>query len=403
MIKSTKVTLKFANKVKRSRISLLITEYRRVVSELVDLLWSEEDIPILLPKTIISQVSTWLSSRMLQCAGKQASGIVRGVKAKQKKRKWVIEKLTAEGKLKQARKLQRIYNKTNITKPDTTKINLNLDSRFVKINLDNNTKFDGWVTLTSIGNHLKIILPFKATKHLNKMLSNGKIKRSITLSENFITFIFEIPDTPLKAEGEIIGVDIGQNTTISCSNGFFSKKDNHGHDLASITATMSRKKKGSKAFKRCVAHRRNYINWTIKQFNLSNVKQVNVENIKHLRYKRKTNRRLSHWVYTEIFDKLETHCKEQGVLVHKVNPTYTSQRCSRCGWTRKSNRKGKLFKCGQCGFTLDADLNASRNIALPLPEISRQQRLQRINRTGFYWLVDGQESIVPVVQETFFN
>jgi len=28
-----------------------------------------------------------------------------------------------------------------------------------------------------------------------------------------------------------------------------------------------------------------------------------------------------------------------------------------------SNRKGRQFTCVQCGFTLDADLNASRNIA----------------------------------------
>ena len=109
---------------------------------------------------------------------------------------------------------------------------------------------------------------------------------------------------------------------------------------------------------------------------------------------------MSHWTYTELLNKLESLCQEQGVLVDKVNPIYTSQRCSQCGWTQKSNRKGKIFKCKKCHCELDADLNASFNIALPLPSISKEDRLKRINRKGFYWLVEGQEHIVPDTQIT---
>ena len=108
---------------------------------------------------------------------------------------------------------------------------------------------------------------------------------------------------------------------------------------------------------------------------------------------------LSHWTYKNIFEKVKSYCNECGVHVHEVNPTYTSQRCSSCGWTRKTNRKGKQFKCGKCGFAADADLNASTNISLPLAAISRQQRLKQINRLGFYWNVLDQEIIVPDVKK----
>ncbi len=47
-----------------------------------------------------------------------------------------------------------------------------------------------------------------------------------------------------------------------------------------------------------------------------------------------------------------------------VSPRYTSQMCSRCSHTEKANRKGAWFKCGRCGFQLNADLNASRNIGV---------------------------------------
>jgi len=87
-------------------------------------------------------------------------------------------------------------------------------------------------------------------------------------------------------------------------------------------------------------------------------------------------------------------------IVKQVTPTYTSQRCSKCGWTRKSNRKGKQFKCGSCSFECDSDLNASINISLDLKPIGKKERLLNKNRTGFYWNLVSEERIVPHVQET---
>ena len=51
-----------------------------------------------------------------------------------------------------------------------------------------------------------------------------------------------------------------------------------------------------------------------------------------------------------------------GVHIQLINPNYTSQMCSKCGFVHKSNRKGEIFKCVNCEHTLDADWNASLNI-----------------------------------------
>ena len=40
-----------------------------------------------------------------------------------------------------------------------------------------------------------------------------------------------------------------------------------------------------------------------------------------------------------------------------------NQRCSCCGHIHRQNRKGYRFKCLRCGFELNSDLNAARNIA----------------------------------------
>jgi len=53
----------------------------------------------------------------------------------------------------------------------------------------------------------------------------------------------------------------------------------------------------------------------------------------------------------------------QKMWVIKIPPHYTSQRCSQCGFTDKGNRTSQSrFKCLNCGFSMNADINAANNI-----------------------------------------
>jgi len=400
MIKSSKTSLKFSNAGKINILNKIIDEYTIVVRSFVDILWEMETVPKFIDKDITRKIDTWLSARMVQCAGKQASGIVRGTKKKQEKRLFVYNKLISEGKSRKAKKLKRFIDKNIISKPKIETLEMELDSRFVKINFENETSFDGWITISSIGNKLKLKIPFRRNKHFNLLYSKGTLKDGVRLGRNTISFNFDIPDKIKKDKGGVLGIDIGQVTTITCSNGFSSIKDIHGHDLNSITDKLSRKQKGSKGFKKGQEHRQNYINWSIKQLNLDEVKEVRIENIKNLRKGKRSSKKLSLWTYTDIFYKIEDYCNEHGVHVVKVNPTYTSKRCSVCGWTRSSNRKGKQFKCGHCGNIIDADLNASINIATPLKPIWFKQRQQYNIKKGFFWNIVREDNIVPLVDQT---
>uniref|UniRef100_UPI00262F2710 transposase n=1 Tax=Acidocella sp. TaxID=50710 RepID=UPI00262F2710 len=52
-----------------------------------------------------------------------------------------------------------------------------------------------------------------------------------------------------------------------------------------------------------------------------------------------------------------------GVTSDEVNPAYTSQTCSCCGYVDKKNRPSQsTFRCLWCGSTMHADVNAARNI-----------------------------------------
>lgn len=61
--------------------------------------------------------------------------------------------------------------------------------------------------------------------------------------------------------------------------------------------------------------------------------------------------------------KLEHKAQEFGCIVEYVNPRNTSRECSSCSHTDKENRKTQeVFACVSCGYTENADINASKNI-----------------------------------------
>ena len=50
--------------------------------------------------------------------------------------------------------------------------------------------------------------------------------------------------------------------------------------------------------------------------------------------------------------------------VEKINPAFTSQRCSACGQVDRGSRESQaVFRCTACGFACNADVNAAISIA----------------------------------------
>ena len=73
---------------------------------------------------------------------------------------------------------------------------------------------------------------------------------------------------------------------------------------------------------------------------------------------------LSNWSYYELQNMIKYKADREGIKVRYVNPAYTSQKCSKCGYIDKENRPTQeKFKCIKCGFELNADHNAAINIS----------------------------------------
>lgn len=76
---------------------------------------------------------------------------------------------------------------------------------------------------------------------------------------------------------------------------------------------------------------------------------------------------LKHWTYFDLQSKIIYKAEEKGIRVVKVNPKYTSLRCSACGYISKENRKNQAeFHCVNCDdYQHNADYNAARNLSIP--------------------------------------
>lgn len=341
MKRSTKYTLKFVTESKKQLINQLFDLYSFYLQKTIDLLWNKE-IPI--KKNLSSKDISWmdnLGGQYKQLIYKHASETVRSCRFKKGKK----------------------------SKPEVNNFTINFDNRMVKIEESGNS-FDRWIRLrlpflkeVKKNERIEILIPIKEHKHSLKF-KDWNLANTIKLNRSYISLVFEKENPILKQEGKSLGIDIGYKKLIATS-------DNQliGKDFEQIYEKISRKKQGSKLFRKALKERDNKINEVInKEINLLEVKQLIVEDLKSVKRKTKGkirksfNNKLQRWTYPKVISKLERKAEEEAVQFLRVPPAYTSQTCSSCGFRHKDNRKGEKFLCLSCGYSSDADINAAKTI-----------------------------------------
>ena len=104
---------------------------------------------------------------------------------------------------------------------------------------------------------------------------------------------------------------------------------------------------------------------------------------------RRANAAYSKWAFAELHSMIAYKALLQGSMAIKVDAHYTSKACPMCGHTCQANRpkKGLMFICQHCHYSLHADLVGARNITMRTL-LARQD-----------WVRTGQLSIVPDVSD----
>ena len=83
------------------------------------------------------------------------------------------------------------------------------------------------------------------------------------------------------------------------------------------------------------------------------------------------------WPHAEIQGRIENTAKRYGLKVIKVSAKDTSRTCSHCGGKTSNNSKTRVGACTICGFSLDRDVSASREIALRSASNTRNRERMR--------------------------
>ncbi|MBN1665469.1 MAG: transposase [Anaerolineales bacterium] len=104
-----------------------------------------------------------------------------------------------------------------------------------------------------------------------------------------------------------------------------------------------------------------------------------LERLDGIRYRvhgsKRFNRMVSSWTFRDLVSKIQYKAARIGIPVVFVDPRNTSKTCSRCGHATRSNRPDQAtFRCVKCGYRLNADGNAARNIAALGPGAFEQGR-----------------------------
>ena len=88
------------------------------------------------------------------------------------------------------------------------------------------------------------------------------------------------------------------------------------------------------------------------------------------------------WPHAEIQSRIEKTVKRYGLKTIKVSAKNTSRTCSRCGGKVSNNSKTRVSTCTTCGFELNRDVSASREIALRAasPSSRSQERMRCLLR-----------------------
>ena len=107
----------------------------------------------------------------------------------------------------------------------------------------------------------------------------------------------------------------------------------------------------------------NRANDLIEEAGDADVDGIIFEDLTHIRESVANGSKFKQWAYAKFVELVEYKVESTELFVDFVNPAYTSQRCSYCGYTHEDNRDDKQFECQSCGYEVNADYNAGKNIA----------------------------------------
>ncbi len=194
----------------------------------------------------------------------------------------------------------------------------------------------------------------------------------------FACFACEYEPEPLPKSDETVGVDVGLNQFAALSDGTFVvnprffRRDEKA--LAKAQRKQSKQVKGSPArrkankvlsriHERIRNRRHDFVHQTarrlVNRFGLIAVEKLNVKNMMGNHCLAKS---IGDAAWSMFRSVLTVKAESAGRSVVSVDPRFTSQDCSGCGYRAKKKLSERWHFCPMCSLSLDRDTNAAINL-----------------------------------------
>ena len=194
----------------------------------------------------------------------------------------------------------------------------------------------------------------------------------------FVCIACEVTSEALPLSAEEVGIDVGLKTFAALSNGEFIENPRFFREDEKTLAKAGRKqaktKKRSPARKKAnkvLAHihervrnrRHDFCHQNARRIvNRFGVVAVEKLNVKGMVQNRSLAKSISDAAWSQFRECLTSKAESASREVIAVDPAYTSQDCSACGYRAKKRLSERWHLCPMCGASLDRDTNAAINI-----------------------------------------
>ena len=313
-------------------------------------------------------------------------------------KEFLPSQLTISVITKASEALASVFTKTKHKKlgsqPKSKLCSIRYDKNSYSISKDNKLSL---LTISGRKRKISLVIP----KYYQEYFDSWKRKSAelcIIKNKVYLHIVFEKEVADATSTGNIVGIDRGiNNLAVTSNNKFFGGKVVKKQVRKYQKLRSSLQSNGSKSAKRHLKRLslkeqrfRRDINHCISKSIIRNIpvgSTIVLEDLKGIRKSklRKAQRTmLNNWSFFQLEQFITYKAMVKGIDMKHIDAAYTSQRCSKCGFVCKSNRKQHSFSCKQCSFKLNSDLNASRNI--------------RIKHLDSYKLSDRADVNQPIVE-----
>ena len=265
-------------------------------------------------------------------------------------------------------KASRFKNKKPVMKEYSS---IRYDARSFGFKSDNKRYY---VSLVTINGRIKF--PVKIPEYYWKYLDWKTRSADLILDKKNRLFIHIVlsRDVNIIPSNNKVGIDLGiNNIAVTSNKKFFNPSNIKSTKIKFKRLRTKLQAKGTKSarklLKKISGKEKLFMSWVNHNISKEIVNGIEegtivmeeLKGIRKIRKGRRFNFWLNSWSFYQLQKFIEYKAIRKGINFVKVSPYLTSQTCSKCN--KIGSRSKGFFNCSHCGYSLNADLNASYNLA----------------------------------------